>query len=155
MTQRIKIYNGKIITPHKIIPNGTVLIAGDTITAVAAGNNDFADAIEINANGNYVAPGFIDIHIHGGGGYDFMDGTGEAFFKIAETHARYGTTAMFPTTLTSEKEDLLQTLDLYEQAKKKNSKGAQLMGMHLEGPYFALSQRGAQDPKYIRNPDPA
>jgi N-acetylglucosamine-6-phosphate deacetylase len=70
-------------------------------------------------------------------------------------HARYGTTAMFPTTLTSEKEDLLHTLELYEQAKQHNTMGAQLLGMHLEGPYFAMSQRGAQDPKYIRDPDPA
>ena len=155
MTQRIKIYNGKIVTPYRIIPNGTVLITGDTITAVEDGNSDFADSVEINANGNYIAPGFIDIHVHGGGGHDFMDGSEEAFIKIAETHVRYGTTAMFPTTLTSEKEDLLLTLDLYEQAKKKNSKGSQMMGMHLEGPYFALNQRGAQDPKYIRNPDPA
>jgi N-acetylglucosamine-6-phosphate deacetylase len=92
--------------------------------------------------------------VHGGGGYDFMDGTKEAFLKIAETHALYGTTAMLPTTLTSEKKDLLQTLELYEEANKKNTDGAQFIGMHLEGPYFALNQRGAQDPKYIRDPDP-
>jgi N-acetylglucosamine-6-phosphate deacetylase len=61
---------------------------------------------------------------------------------------------MLPTTLTSEKEDLLQTLELYEEANKKNIHGAQFIGMHLEGPYFALNQRGAQDPKYIRDPDP-
>ncbi|MBD0299828.1 MAG: N-acetylglucosamine-6-phosphate deacetylase, partial [Nitrososphaera sp.] len=103
----------------------------------------------------YISPGFIDIHVHGGGGHDLMDGSEEAFLKIAETHAQYGTTAMFPTTLTSEKEDLLHTLQLYEQANKKNTKGAQLLGMHLEGPYFAMSQRGAQDPRYIRDPDPA
>lgn len=152
--QRIKIYNGKVITPYRIIPDGTVLVTGDTITAVAEGNIDFADAIEIDALGNFIAPGFIDIHVHGGGGHDFMDGSEDAFLKIAETHARYGTTAMFPTTLTSEKEDLLLTLELFERAKKHNLKGAQLMGMHLEGPYFALSQRGAQDPRYIRDPDP-
>jgi N-acetylglucosamine-6-phosphate deacetylase len=61
---------------------------------------------------------------------------------------------MVPTTLTSEKEDLLQTLACYEQARQHNTKGAYLLGMHLEGPYFALNQRGAQDPRYIRNPDP-
>ncbi|MBD0284516.1 MAG: N-acetylglucosamine-6-phosphate deacetylase [Flavisolibacter sp.] len=156
MTQhRIKIFNGKIITPYRIISKGTMLITGDTITAVAEGNIDSADTIEIDAMGNYISPGFIDIHVHGGGGHDFMDGSEEAFLKIAETHAQYGTTAMFPTTLTSEKEDLLHTLQLYEQANKKNTKGAQLLGMHLEGPYFAMSQRGAQDPRYIRDPDPA
>jgi N-acetylglucosamine-6-phosphate deacetylase len=152
--QLIKIYNGKIITPSGIINNGSILATGDTITAVLGGDTDVADAIEIDAKGNYISPGFIDIHVHGGGGYDFMDGSEEAFLKIAETHARYGTTAMLPTTLTSEKEDLLQTLELYEEANKKNIAGAQFIGMHLEGPYIAASQRGAQDPRYIRDPDP-
>lgn len=155
MAQRIKIYNGRIITPYRIIPNGTILITGDTITAIAEGDASFDDAIEIDAKENYVSPGFIDIHVHGGGGYDFMDESEEAFLKIAQTHAKHGTTAMLPTTLTSEKEGLLHTLELYEQANKKNTSGAQFIGMHLEGPYFALNQRGAQDPKYIRDPDPA
>ena len=115
----------------------------------------FEDAIEINAEGNYVSPGFIDIHVHGGGGYDFMDGTEEAFLKIAELHAQYGTTSMLPTTLTSEKgRTAFKHLEAYEKANKKNHHGAQFLGMHLEGPYFALNQRGAQDPKYIRDPDP-
>ena len=155
MAQRIKIYNGRIITPYRIIPNGTILITGDTITAIAEGDASFDDAIEIDAKENYVSPGFIDIHVHGGGGYDFIDESEEAFLKIAQTHAKHGTTAMLPTTLTSEKEGLLHTLELYEQANKKNTSGAQFIGMHLEGPYFALNQRGAQDPKYIRDPDPA
>src|SRR5690606_2342283 len=85
----------------------------------------------------------------------FMDGSEEAFLEIAETHASYGTTAMVPTTLTAEKEDLLQTLSLYERAKAANKRGAQFLGIHLEGPYFAMNQRGAQDPRYIRDPDPA
>jgi len=152
--QRIKIYNGRIITEDRILPRGTLLVTDDIISIITEDDISFDDAIEIDAKGNYISPGFIDIHEHGGGGYDFMDGTGEAFLKIAETHARYGTTAMFPTTLTSEKEDLLQILELYEQADKKNIHGAQFMGMHLEGPYFALNQRGAQDAKYIRDPDP-
>jgi N-acetylglucosamine-6-phosphate deacetylase len=152
--QRIKIYNGRIIKGDKTLSRGTLLVTGDSITAITEDDTSFDDAIEIDARGNYISPGFIDIHVHGGGGYDFMDGTEEAFLKIAETHARYGTTAMLPTTLTSEKEDLLQILELYEQANKKNTHGAQFIGMHLEGPYFALNQRGAQDPKYIRDPDP-
>ena len=153
--KRLKIYNGKIITPAGIIPEGYVLVSGETIAGIGEGNTEFDDATEIDAGGNYVSPGFIDIHVHGGGGHDFMDGTVEAFLEIAATHARYGTTSMLPTTLTSEKEDLIQTLELYEQANKINEKGAQFIGMHLEGPYFAMNQRGAQDPRYIRDPDPA
>src|SRR5688572_30422858 len=151
----LKIFNGKIITSSRIIDNGTVVVHGSTITDVAEKDIDVADAIEIDAKGNYISPGFIDIHVHGGGGHDFMDGTETAFLKIAETHARYGTTSMVPTALTSERKDLLHTLAIYEQANRNNRLGAQFLGIHLEGPYFALSQRGAQDPRYIRNPDPA
>jgi N-acetylglucosamine-6-phosphate deacetylase len=153
--QRIKIYNGRIITPCRIITEGCVLITGETITQVSDADIEFPNSIEIDAGGNFISPGFIDIHVHGGGGYDFMDGSETAFLRIAETHAQYGTTSMLPTTLTSEKEGLLKTLDIYEQANKKNTSGAQFIGMHLEGPYFALNQRGAQDPRYIRDPDPA
>ena len=153
--QRLKIYNGKIITPYRIISQGSILITGNTITSVAEGNPEFPDAIEIDARGDYISPGFIDIHVHGGGGHDFMDGTEDAFCKIAETHAGYGTTSMLATTLTSDKESLLQTLEVYEVANRKNISGAQFIGLHLEGPYFAMNQRGAQDPKYIRDPDPA
>lgn len=153
-TQQLKIYNGRILTPYRIITGGTVLVSGDTIMAVSDRDIEITDALEINAQGKYIAPGFIDLHIHGGGGHDFMDGSETAFLKIAETHAKYGTTAMVPTTLTSEKEDILHTLALYEQANKKNTAGAQFLGMHLEGPYFAMNQRGAQDPRYIRDPDP-
>ncbi len=152
--QRLKIFNGKIITPSEIIPGGTLIITGDTITAVSGKNIEVDDAVEINALGKYISPGFIDIHVHGGGGHDFMDATETAFLKIAETHARFGTTAMLPTSLTSTKDEMLQTLAVYELATIKNTVGAQFLGIHLEGPYFAMNQRGAQDPRYIRNPDP-
>lgn len=152
--RKIKISNGKVITPFKIIPNGTVLIEGNRIAAVSENDIAVDDVETIDAKGLYVSPGFIDIHVHGGGGHDFMDGDGEGFLRIAELHAKYGTTSMVPTTLTSEKEQLIETLNLYEQAQRNNSKGAQFLGLHLEGPYFAMNQRGAQDPRYIRDPDP-
>jgi N-acetylglucosamine-6-phosphate deacetylase len=108
----------------------------------------------LDAAGCYIAPGFIDLHVHGGGGHDFMDGTEEAFLGVARLHARHGTTAMTPTTLSAGKQQLLATLETYERLAGKPTGGAQFIGMHLEGPYFAMNQRGAQDPRYIRNPDP-
>ena len=152
MDKQIKIINGRVISPYRI-NRATVLISGKKIEAVSERDIDAPDATVIDAAGKYVSPGFIDIHVHGGGGHDFMDGSEEAFLAIARTHARYGTTAMVPTTLTSEKAGLLKTLDLYALADAKNTMGAQFLGMHLEGPYFAMNQRGAQDPRYIRNPD--
>lgn len=152
--QSLQIVNGKVITPSGILPAGCMLVKNGIITAIEKDITPIQNATVIDAGGNYISPGFIDIHIHGGGGYDFMDGNETAFLKIAETHARYGTTAMLPTTLTSTKEEMLETLAVYEKANKKNENGAQFLGMHLEGPYFAMNQRGAQDPRYIRNPDP-
>ena len=151
----LKLTNGTLITPFRYIRGGTIVIQDGRIVGVHERDVDVPGAIELDAKGKFVAPGFIDIHVHGGGGYDFMDGTEEAFLKIAELHAQYGTTSLVPTTLTAEKEDLLHTLDVYEKARVNNNRGAAFLGIHLEGPYFALSQRGAQDPRYIRNPDPA
>jgi N-acetylglucosamine-6-phosphate deacetylase len=84
-----------------------------------------------------------------------MDETEEAFIGIAETHARFGTTAMVPTTLSATKEAIIKALEIFERVKDRMDNGSQLLGVHIEGPYFAMNQRGAQDPRYIRDPDPA
>ena len=152
---RIRIHNGQLILHDRIIPNGTLLIEEGKILAVEEGNVEFSDATAIDAKGAFVSPGFIDIHVHGGGDHDFMDGTEEAFLKVAELHAAHGTTSMMPTTLTADTEGILNSIAIYDQALVKNKRGAAFIGLHLEGPYFSLNQRGAQDPKYIRDPDPA
>jgi N-acetylglucosamine-6-phosphate deacetylase len=150
--KQLKIYNGTILTPQRTIKDGCLLITDGKITEVSDRNIAVNDALEIDAHGKYIAPGFIDMHVHGGGGHDFMDNTEEAFLQIARTHAAYGTTSMMPTTLSCEQQDLLDTLDVYEKANKANTHGAQFIGLHIEGPYFSMKQRGAQDPRYIRDP---
>ncbi|HVS92873.1 MAG TPA: N-acetylglucosamine-6-phosphate deacetylase [Mucilaginibacter sp.] len=150
---QLKIYNGQVITSDGILKGGSVFISDGKITEISAGNIDVPDAEAIDAKGRYISPGFIDVHVHGGGGHDFMDNTIGAFLGIAELHARHGTTAMLPTTLSCEKADLLETLRIYEEADKQNTFGSQFIGIHIEGPYFAMNQRGAQDPRYIRDPD--
>jgi N-acetylglucosamine-6-phosphate deacetylase len=152
---RLKIYNGQLITPNGIIKSGSLLIDDGKIIEVNSSNIEAPDTVELDAKGRYISPGFIDIHIHGGGGHDFMDNTVEAFLEVAELHVKHGTTAMLPTTLSCEKADLLETLRIYEEANKVNTRGSQFIGIHIEGPYFAINQRGAQDPRYIREPDPA
>ncbi|HEU5365804.1 MAG TPA: N-acetylglucosamine-6-phosphate deacetylase [Hanamia sp.] len=153
MNKKLKIINGRVITTHRILDHASLFISDGMITEVSENKIATKADITLDAKGNYISPRFIDIHVHGGGGSDFMDGTVKDFLTIAETHLRYGTTALVPTTLSAEKEDLLHTLDVYKNANAKNKSGAQFMGMHIEGPYFAMSQRGAQDPRYIRKPD--
>jgi N-acetylglucosamine-6-phosphate deacetylase len=153
MNKKLKIINGRVITTHRILDHASLFISDGMITEVSENKIATKADITLDAKGNYISPGFIDIHVHGGGESDFMDGTVKDFLTIAETHLRYGTTALVPTTLSAEKEDLLHTLDVYKNANAKNKSGAQFMGMHIEGPYFAMSQRGAQDPRYIRKPD--
>ncbi len=152
--KNIKIVNGKVITPQGINKNTILYITQGIITGISHSNDEMDDVEVIDANGCYISPGFIDIHLHGGGGYDFMDNDIQEYMHIAETHARYGTTTMNPTTLSCEKDDLLATIKTYEKASQYIKTGAQFAGLHIEGPYFALSQKGAQDPRYIRNPQP-
>lgn len=156
MKTRLIIQNGKVIFPEKIVENLTIVIENGAIADIVD-NGAFIPAhndVVIDASNKYVSSGFIDIHTHGGGGHDFMDGTVEAYLGAAETHARFGTTALLPTTLTSTTDELFKTFDIYKEAVKRNDKGAKFLGLHLEGPYFAYNQRGAQDPKYLRNPEP-
>lgn len=153
--KKLLIHNGKVILHNSIMEHGAVLVEDGKIIGIESTQQSFPDATVIDAKGKYISPGFVDIHIHGGGGHDFMDGTEEAFLAVVEKHAQHGTTSMLVTTTTADKEGILNVLDTYETAALKNTKGSSFIGIHLEGPYFAMNQRGAQDPKYIRDPDPA
>ncbi|WP_156305534.1 N-acetylglucosamine-6-phosphate deacetylase [Sphingobacterium endophyticum] len=148
-------HNAKIICVDRVIESGYVYIEGRKILDFGQGEIYVAENTrKIDLKGCYLSPGFIDLHIHGGGGYDFMDATVEAFLGVANTHVKYGTTSMCPTSLTADIDSIYRVLDCYQDAYKKNTDGAEFLGIHLEGPYLAMGQRGAQDPKYIRNPDP-
>ena len=147
--KRLIIDKGKVIFPDYIAEDVSVVCErGKILEIVPSSTIVFSDQDErIDASGQYVSPGFIDIHLHGGGGHDFMDGTVEAFLGAAELHARHGTTAMVPTTLTSTTKELMNMFSVYREAVKRNRKGSRFLGLHLEGPYFSFNQRGAQDPK--------
>ena len=150
----LKIINGTIVTGGQSFI-GNVVLKDGVIEYV--GTDDFevdADAEILDVSGLYVAPGFIDMHTHGAGGADFMDGTVEAYLTAARTHAVHGTTLLYPTTLTSTNESLYGSFETYTKAKELNTEGAQFGGMHLEGPYFSPVFAGAQDPRYLRNPRP-
>lgn len=149
------IKNGKVITPFRMLKDGYVVFEDGIIREVGTGEPGALGAHEtVDAGGMYVSPGFIDIHTHGGGGYDYMDNDVESFHGAARTHLCFGTTTIVPTTLTSTNEELKLSLETFKKAKYTPHDGAYLHGLHLEGPYFSMANKGAQDPRYIRDPKP-
>ena len=145
------IINGNVILPDGLC-RGILVLEDGRIKGIQ--NNIPAGAEVIDAEGNYVSPGFIDMHTHGAGGADFMDCTVEAYNTVARMHAMHGTTLLYPTTLTSTDELLYESFETYRKAVSQNTEGAAFGGMHLEGPYFSPAFAGAQDSRYLRNPRP-
>ena len=146
------IINGRIIAGDNIIEGGVLVLKDGIIKGISRCKSPGATVID--AEGRYVSPGFIDIHTHGAGGADFMDGTVEAYQTATRMHAAHGTTLLFPTTLTSSNERLFESFETYRKAQACCHDGALMGGLHLEGPYFAPEQAGAQDPAYLRCPTP-
>ncbi len=147
-----KIINALTVFEDAIKENQNIYFENGVITAVT--EKDLSCDNVIDANGNYLSAGFIDIHTHGGGNCDFMDGMSKAFVIPAIAHAQHGTTSLFPTVTSGSYEEIDKSCRDFKEALKKSYDGARLIGIHLEGPYFAMSQKGAQDPKYVRNPEP-
>ncbi len=153
MKMDCKIIGARVITPYRIIEDGEICIAQGKILSVGQRHTDTDAESEtfLDAGGRYAAPGFVDIHTHGAGGHDFMDCTPQAFLEAAKMYVRHGATTVLPTTLACPGDELLRMIDVFESVRDK-SEGANLYGLHLEGPYFAMGQRGAQDPAYIHPP---
>lgn len=142
-----KITNGTVITDGKTI-KADVYFENGKITAVTDKALPFDECID--ADGNYVSAGFIEIHSHGAGNHDFLDNTEEAFFGAARTHAEHGCTTIIPTITSGSKESMLEAVKLFESIKDKPHDGANMPGLHLEGPYFSMNQKGAQEERFIR-----
>lgn len=145
------IINGELVLPDKTI-NGTLVIEDGIISDIIYNNEIPVDAEIIDAKGGFVLAGFIDTHVHGGGGADFMDGTEESFEQVLKTHMEHGTTAVMPTTVSCSFESLLKAFDIYRNVNKRR-KWSNLLGLNLEGPYISMKSKGAQNPQYIKNPD--
>ncbi len=148
------IENGVVITPSKTIEQGVVVFEDGKITAVGQKNRVKAprSAKVIDASGKIVAPGFIDIHVHGGKGRDIMDASYEAVKEIAKFLVSHGTTSFVPTTISAPRSDLLRAVRAVKTAMEKGTDGAEVLGAHLEGPYINLEKRGAHDANYVRLP---
>ncbi|KYJ86222.1 N-acetylglucosamine-6-phosphate deacetylase [Sulfurovum riftiae] len=144
------IINAKLIVDDRIV-EGQYLLFDKTITAVT--NEPLPENIEIiDVKGAYVSPGFIDIHIHGSGGADVMDATPEALQTISDTVLQTGTTAYLATTMTMSEEAIGNALQNVKAAVGRID-GARILGVHLEGPFLNPEKHGAQDQRYIKEPD--
>ena len=151
------IYNGRLLTQERQIDGGAVLLREGRIARVYEEKPEDLppDTGYLDAEGRYIAPGFVDIHVHGGGGTEFMCDTAEEAETVCMTHLRHGTTSIVPTTSSAARQAFLRSMDSINRAARQMAHGPEILGIHMEGPYFADNQRGAQDPRHVRNPDPA
>jgi N-acetylglucosamine-6-phosphate deacetylase len=147
---------GDIVTPDGVLEHAALTVDDSgTITEVSEKRTSAPRSGDIDAGGWLVLPGFADVHVHGGGGADFMHGTVDAVRQVARTHARYGTTSLLATTLTASRADtdaaIAAARTVMEAGPGEGE--ARVLGIHLEGPYLCAAKRGAQPEAFIRPPD--
>ena len=154
--ERQLFYHANIVLPDRIIA-GSVTADDGKISGIYSGIPDEKVTRQyelVDCGGQYLAPGFIDIHTHGAGGHDFMDGSEEALIGACKEHLKHGTTSICPTTLTGTNEELFRFFAIYRKVKAEWKDGPNFLGIHLEGPFFSPAQAGAQDPAYLQLPKP-
>lgn len=152
------ITGGKIITRESVLNNKALIFDKKIIDII---DNDKVDKFlscnknveVINANGQYVSPGFIDLHIHGAGGHDTMDGKPSDLDIISREICKTGVTSFLPTTMTMSKEKIYRALDNIKICMGLNLPGAKVLGAHLEGPFINKKYKGAQKEDYILTPN--
>jgi N-acetylglucosamine-6-phosphate deacetylase len=149
-------HNGTLILPDRLLPHAVLEVNGPWIAALCRVEpKPPGDAEVIDLEGGYLAPGFIDLHVHGGAGDDFMDGTPDAFRTICHAHALHGTTRLLATTTVARHDQHLAFLDLCRRFKSAGTGGAVVVGAHFYGPYFAEAARGCHPGATVRPPQPA
>lgn len=151
------IFNAKVVTETGFLENGSVCWKNGVIERVGPMDGfpprASSDLQWIDANGGWVLPGFIDIHVHGGNGGDFMDADPVVYERIASFHAGHGTTGMLATTVTASPEDIARVLQAAADYRKNDLPYAEVYGVHLEGPFISRKWPGAQNPQYIADPN--
>ncbi len=148
------IVNVNIVLPDKVINNGVIIFDEEINNIISIEDLSSYENVDIiNGEGGYVTPGFIDIHIHGAGGYDTMEGTEEALSNISNTIIKTGVTHFLPTTMTMESKAIKNALDNIINCRNKEMEGAQILGANVEGPFISPEYKGAQAEKNIKKPD--
>jgi N-acetylglucosamine-6-phosphate deacetylase len=152
------VFTGTVVLADRLLSNGIVVCAGDRITAVgSAGEIPVPrDATVIESRNGFIAPGYVDIHVHGGANADYMDGTREAVITANRAHARHGTTSIFPTTTTGSRSQIDAMLRAARAVRDEGrvEDGARVAGVHFYGPYFAEDKVGCHIVSGRRDPDP-
>ena len=151
-TQVKKIIGGRVFTPQGWVKDGTVVVKDGKIAEIGNANIEVAGAEVIDAKGKDIVPGGIELHIHGGGGRDFMEGTEDAFRTAIAAHMKYGTTSIYPTLSSSSVPMIKDALATCRKLMAEPQ--SPVLGLHLEGPYFNPGKAGAQMPEYITPPIP-
>lgn len=149
------IKNAKVVLPNTVTDKVSVLVCDGKIKEIDCKVCP-ENAKVLDADGGYLLAGFIDTHVHGGGGADFMEATVEAFHTVTETHLKHGTTMLAPTSMTATPEELQNFVKTYLEFLKTDRKGAKTLGLHLEGPYLSGAggkSKGAQRGDLLRYPD--
>jgi N-acetylglucosamine-6-phosphate deacetylase len=144
---------GRIVLPQQIVEGEALVVRDGRIAGLLPIDQLDAAVPQIDVGGRLITPGLIDIHIHGALGHIFNEASEAAFQTITCECARRGVTGLLATTMTDAIENLEAALAFSRQWMATPRPGAQVLGVHVEGPYFAQAQRGAQDPAHIRNPD--
>lgn len=158
MANRLAIVGGKVVTTQSVIENGVVLCEDGKIKFVGSGKNASPEPNSriVDANGGIVMPGFIDTHFHGSAGDDVMANGAEGIRRISRALMRFGTTGFLATTIAARHSELIKATEdtLAAEAADRNSpEGAEILGLHIEGPYINLTFKGAQPVEGIRDPN--
>ena len=144
--------NANIVLPDKVV-SGDVLVENGKITKIGKINETAESTVDLS--GNYLCPGFVDIHNHGGAGYEFIDATEEAYLAALRAHLAGGTTTIVPTFSSYPLSMILSAVEVFNDLKEREAEISgipHLAGLHMEGPNFAAAQAGAQDPSIIHPP---
>ncbi|MFG1734900.1 N-acetylglucosamine-6-phosphate deacetylase [Paenibacillus sp. 843] len=150
----VQLLYGQVLTPNGICEDGVLAIQGEGISYAGDASGLPADLKQaatevIHQPDGYIIPGFVDIHVHGGNGEDFMDATKDVLDKITSFHSSQGTTAMLATTMTAPKAAIDHVLQEVNDYRKQDMPYTRLVGVHLEGPFISPKWPGAQNPEHI------
>lgn len=150
------IKNARAVLPGQVMERASLLVEEGRIRWIGEWSEPPVEAQILDVQGNYLMAGFVDLHVHGGGNADFMDGSCAAFERVVKAHLAHGTTTLLPTAMTASEADLGEFLRIFKEFRRESVYGCITPGVHLEGPYFSganAKSSGAQPSDFLRLPD--